>query len=101
MVFAEMKFRKMILVRKFRLQAEHAPLVRIFGSLEGIPVYTVICFQRWALTLLLYDFTIEYMQIQPDEDYVIASFILKEVCGGQSSTLSSVQFQVGETRDTI
>ncbi|XP_062715846.1 uncharacterized protein K02A2.6-like [Aedes albopictus] len=52
-------------------------------------------FRRWALTLLLYDFTIEYVQTEkfgnadillrlinnhakPDEDYVIASVILEE-----------------------
>ncbi|XP_062700588.1 uncharacterized protein K02A2.6-like [Aedes albopictus] len=94
-VFAVTKFHKMIFGRKFRLQTDHAPLVRIFGSRKGIPVYTANRLQRWALTLLLYDFTIEYVQTEkfgnadvlsrlinnhakPDEDYVIASVILEE-----------------------
>ncbi|XP_062713940.1 uncharacterized protein LOC134290761 [Aedes albopictus] len=54
----------MIFGRKFRLQTVHTPLVRIFGSWKGIPVYTANHLQRWALTLLLYDFTIEYVQTE-------------------------------------
>ncbi|XP_062711449.1 uncharacterized protein LOC134289530 [Aedes albopictus] len=53
---------------------------------NGIPVYTVKRLQRWALTLLLYDFTIEYVQTEKfgNTDVlsrlinVIASVILEE-----------------------
>ncbi|XP_062537764.1 uncharacterized protein K02A2.6-like [Armigeres subalbatus] len=85
----------MIFGRKFRLQTDHAPLVRIFGSRKGIPVYTASRLQRYALTLLLYDFIIEHVptdkfgnadvlsrlinnHAKPEEDYVIASVILEE-----------------------
>ncbi|XP_038119282.1 uncharacterized protein K02A2.6-like [Culex quinquefasciatus] len=83
----------MIFGRSFRLQTDHAPLLRIFGSRKGIPVYTANRLQRYALTLLLYDFTIEHVPTEkfghadvlsrlisnhakPDEDYVIASITL-------------------------
>ncbi|XP_062704096.1 uncharacterized protein K02A2.6-like [Aedes albopictus] len=94
-IFAVTKFHKMIFGRKFLLQTDHAPLLRIFGSKKGIPIYTANRLQRWALTLLLYDFVIEYVptdkfgnadvlsrlidnHAKPDEDYVIASVILEE-----------------------
>ncbi|XP_055529473.1 uncharacterized protein K02A2.6-like [Wyeomyia smithii] len=85
----------MVFGRKFRLQTDHAPLLRIFGSKKGIPVYTANRLQRWALTLLMYDFTIEYVatekfghvdvlsrlinqHVRLDEDYVIASISLED-----------------------
>ncbi|XP_058465077.1 uncharacterized protein K02A2.6-like [Malaya genurostris] len=94
-IFAVTKFHKMIFGRRFLLQTDHAPLLRIFGSKKGIPVYTANRLQRFALTLLLYDFTIEYVptdkfgnadvlsrlinrHARPDEDYVIASIILEQ-----------------------
>ncbi|XP_055633598.1 uncharacterized protein K02A2.6-like [Toxorhynchites rutilus septentrionalis] len=89
-IFAVTRFHKMIFGRRFLLQTDHAPLLRIFGSKKGIPVYTSNRLQRWALTLLLYDFTIEHIRtekfgnadvlsrlirqhVKPEEDYVIAT----------------------------
>ena len=94
-IFAVTKFHKMIFGRRFLLQTDHAPLLRIFGSKKGIPVYTANRLQRFALTLLLYDFTIEYVptdkfgnadvlsrlinqHARPEEDYVIASINLEQ-----------------------
>ena len=51
-VFAMMKFHRMILGRKFTLQTDHQPLLRIFGSKKGIPLHTTNRLQRWALALL-------------------------------------------------
>lgn len=86
----------MLFGRHFRLQTDHQPLLRIFGSEKGIPVYyTANRLQRFALNLLLYDFDIEYVpthkfgnadllsrlinqHVKPDEDYVIASINLEE-----------------------
>ncbi|XP_055623231.1 uncharacterized protein K02A2.6-like [Toxorhynchites rutilus septentrionalis] len=94
-IFAVTKFHKMLFGRHFRLQTDHRPLLRIFGSKKGIPVYTANRLQRFALNLLLYDFEIEYVStekfgnadllsrlidqhIKPEEDYVIASLNLEE-----------------------
>ncbi|XP_055622017.1 uncharacterized protein K02A2.6-like [Toxorhynchites rutilus septentrionalis] len=88
-VYAVTKFHKFVFGRRFRLQTDHAPLLRIFGSKKGIPVYTANRLQRWALTLLSYDFALEYVStdkfgnadvlsrlidqhIKPDEDFVVA-----------------------------
>ncbi|XP_062537822.1 uncharacterized protein LOC134206147 [Armigeres subalbatus] len=89
-MFAVTKFHRMVFGRKF-----HAPLLRIFGAKKGIPVYTANRLQRWALMLLMYDFTIEYVatdklgqvdvlsrlinkHAKPDEDYVIATVSLED-----------------------
>ncbi|XP_065084918.1 uncharacterized protein LOC135707115 [Ochlerotatus camptorhynchus] len=80
----------MIFGRKFLLQTDHKPLLKIFGSKNGIPVYTANRLQRWALTMLLYDFYIQFIPTasfgnadvlsrlmschsKPDEEYVIAA----------------------------
>ncbi|XP_053690985.1 uncharacterized protein K02A2.6-like [Sabethes cyaneus] len=93
-IFAVTKFHRVIFGRKFRLQTDHAPLLRIFGSKKGIPVYTANRLQRWALTFLMYDFVIEYVSTdkfghadilsrlinhhaRPEEDYVIAAVTLE------------------------
>ncbi|XP_058446711.1 uncharacterized protein K02A2.6-like [Malaya genurostris] len=93
-IFAVTKFHKMLFGRRFHLQTDHEPLLRIFGSRKGIPVYTSNRLQRWALTLLLYEFTIEHVptakfgnadilfrlisqHVRPEEDYVIASVSLE------------------------
>ncbi|XP_055584891.1 uncharacterized protein K02A2.6-like [Uranotaenia lowii] len=71
------------------------PLLRIFGSKKGIPNYTANRLQRWALTLLSYDFAIEYVptdkfgnadilsrlisqHVKPDEDFVVACTNVEE-----------------------
>lgn len=60
LVFAVKKFHKMLHGRKFTLFTDHKPLLSIFGSKKGIPVYTANRLQRWATMLLGYDFTIKY-----------------------------------------
>ncbi|XP_058170027.1 uncharacterized protein K02A2.6-like [Anopheles ziemanni] len=94
-IFAVKKFHKMLYGRHFRLQTDHRPLLRIFGSNKGIPVYTANRLQRFALQLQLYDFSIEYVKTdqfgnadvlsrlirehaKPDPEYIIASAELEE-----------------------
>ncbi|XP_055590803.1 uncharacterized protein K02A2.6-like [Uranotaenia lowii] len=95
LVFAVTKFHRMLLGRRFLLQTDHQPLLRIFGSKKGIPVHTANRLQRWALALLCYDFEIQYVSTsqfgyadvlsrlidkhsKPDEEFVIASVQLEE-----------------------
>ncbi|XP_058120128.1 uncharacterized protein K02A2.6-like [Anopheles ziemanni] len=75
--------------------SHHKPLLRIFGSKAGIPVYTANRLQRYALTLLLYDFDLEYVPSdkfgnadvlsrliakheKPEDEYVIASIEMEK-----------------------
>ena len=52
-IFAVKKFH-------FTLITDHKPLISIFGSKKGIPVYTANRLQRWATMLLDYNFSIKY-----------------------------------------
>lgn len=95
LVYAVKKFHRYIYGRRFTLVTDHKPLLSIFGSKNGIPVYTANRLQRWALTLATYDFDISYMSTKDfgtadilsrliasnrtdDEDYVIACLHLEE-----------------------
>ncbi|BHF74765.1 hypothetical protein SprV_0501785300 [Sparganum proliferum] len=90
LVLAVKKFHKMLYGRHFTLLTDHKPLLSIFGSKKGIPVYSVSRLQRWATILLGYDFDIRYCrttdfgqadalsrlisnQQEPEEDTVIAA----------------------------
>ncbi|XP_062538690.1 uncharacterized protein K02A2.6-like [Armigeres subalbatus] len=97
LIFAVTRFHRMIFGRQFILETDHKPLLlAIFGSKKGIPVYTANRLQRWALTLLLYDFNIKYVStesfgyvdilsrlinthVRPNEEYVIASIELEDI----------------------
>ncbi|XP_018406504.1 PREDICTED: uncharacterized protein K02A2.6-like [Cyphomyrmex costatus] len=89
LIFAVIKFHKLIFGKKFILETDHKPLLHIFGNKKGIPVYTANRLQRWACTLLLYDCEIRYIstdsfgyadflsrlinsRAQPDEESIIA-----------------------------
>lgn len=48
-IFAVKKFHKMLYGRHFTLITDHKPLISIFGSKKGIPVYTANRLQRWPL----------------------------------------------------
>ncbi|XP_055903103.1 uncharacterized protein K02A2.6-like [Eupeodes corollae] len=61
LTFAVKKFHRMLLGRHFTLQTDHKPLLSIFGSKKGVPVYTANRLQRWAITLLRYDFSIQFI----------------------------------------
>ncbi|XP_053686250.1 uncharacterized protein K02A2.6-like [Sabethes cyaneus] len=95
LIFAVTRFHRMVFGRHFVLETDHKPLLSVFGSKKGIPVYTANRLQRWALTLLLYDFSIKYVNtesfgyadilsrlinthIRPNEEYVIASVELED-----------------------
>lgn len=90
LVFGVKKFHYFIYGRKFELQTDHKPLLAIFGSKSGIPAYTASRLQRYAITLLAYNFSITYVNTesfgyvdalsrlmrkhqQPDDDVVIAA----------------------------
>ncbi|XP_053685585.1 uncharacterized protein K02A2.6-like [Sabethes cyaneus] len=108
LVFAVTKFRRMLLGRKFTLQTDHQPLLKIFGSKKGIPLHTANRLQRWALSLLGYDFNVEYVSTdnfgyadvlsrlisnhqKPEEEYIIAAIGLEdEVNAGLAECFTSL-----------
>ncbi|XP_058816667.1 uncharacterized protein LOC131679940 [Topomyia yanbarensis] len=86
----------MIYGRHFVLQIDHKPLLAIFDSKHGIPPYTANHLQRWALTMLLYYFRVEYIStdhfghadihlrlinayVKPDEEHIIVSIEIETV----------------------
>ena len=52
LIFAVKKFHKILFGRRFTLLTDHEPLLSIFGSKKGIPVYSAGRLQRWASILL-------------------------------------------------
>ncbi|XP_055528889.1 uncharacterized protein K02A2.6-like [Wyeomyia smithii] len=95
LVFAVTKFRRMLLGRHFKLQTDHQPLLKVFGSNKGIPLHTANRLQRWALTLLGFDFDVEYISTdqfgyadvlsrlinkheKPDEEFVVATIGIED-----------------------
>ncbi|XP_055590304.1 uncharacterized protein K02A2.6-like [Uranotaenia lowii] len=90
LIFAVTRFHRFIYGRHFKLETDHKPLLSIFGSKKGVPVYAANRLQRWAVTLLAYDFEILYVRTtdfgnadllsrlinrcaKPDDDIVIAA----------------------------
>ncbi|PIO69344.1 hypothetical protein TELCIR_08832 [Teladorsagia circumcincta] len=61
-VFAVQKFHRFVHGRHFTLRTDHKPLISIFGSRKGVPIYTANRLQRWATTLLNYNFSIQYVK---------------------------------------
>ena len=60
-VFAVTKFHRYLHGRFFTLHTYHKPLITIFGSKKGQPIYTANRLQRWGTILLNYNFKIEYL----------------------------------------
>ena len=60
-LFAVTKFHRYLHGRKFILQTDHKPLITIFGSKKGLPVYTANRLLRWGTILLNFNFKIEFL----------------------------------------
>lgn len=95
LVFAVVKFHKYLYGRKFILQTDHKPLLAIFSNKKGIPAHSANRLQRWALTLMSYDFELQYVSTnsfgaadilsrlidgvpKPNEDTVVACIQLEK-----------------------
>ena len=56
-----LKLNKYLFGRKCILQRDHKPLLAIFLNKNGIPAHYTNRLQRWALTLMSYDFKLQYV----------------------------------------
>ena len=63
-IFGLTKFRQYLFGRRFTLITDHEPLVAIFSPDKKIPVLTAQRLQRWALTLMAYQYNIRYKPTQ-------------------------------------
>jgi hypothetical protein len=63
-IFGVTKFRQYLFGRRFTLITDHEPLVAIFSPDKKIPVLTAQRLQRWALTLMAYQYDIRYKPTQ-------------------------------------
>lgn len=82
LTFAVKKFHRYIFGRRFELQTDHQPLLSIFGSKSGIPVYTASRLQRYALTLLAYDFKIRYVDTK---SFAYADFVSRLIANHEKN----------------
>ena len=60
-IFAVKKSHRYLHGRLFTLQTNHKPLITIFWSKKGLPIYTANRLLRWGTILLNYNFKIEYL----------------------------------------
>ena len=60
-IFAVTKFYRYLHGRFFTVQTDHKPLITIFGSKNGLPIYTANRLRRWGTILFNYNFKIEYL----------------------------------------
>ena len=60
-IFVVTKFHRYLHGRFFTLQTDHKPLITIFGSKKGLPIYTANRLLRWGTILRNYNFKIEYL----------------------------------------
>ena len=59
-IYGVKKFHQYLYGRKFTLITDHKPLVSIFSPNKNLPTMTVQRLQRYALTLMAYQFDIQY-----------------------------------------
>jgi len=59
-IFAVGKFQQYILGRHFTVKTDHRPLERLFGSKTELPKLAASRLNRWATTLSMYDYDIQY-----------------------------------------
>ena len=59
-VFAVTRLRQFLLGRKFTLRTDHKPLQYIFNPSNQIPEIVSARLARWAITLMAYDYDVQY-----------------------------------------
>lgn len=100
LVFAVKKFHKLLYGRKFTLLTDHKPLLAIFGSKKGIPAHSTNRLQRWALTLLGYDFEIQFRRTEEfGQADGLSRLISNEPCPEEETVIAAVNAEQSASYD--
>ena len=89
-IFGVKKFHQFLYGRKFRLVTDHKPLCAIFSPKKQLPIFTAQRLQRYAITLMAYQFDIQY---KPTKDHGNADGL------SRLSTQQDVEFDKIEDRE--
>jgi len=81
-VYGVKRFKQYLLGHKFVLITDHKPLLSIFHPAKGIPVATAARLQRWALTLMAYNYSIIYKR---SSEHTNADALSRLPCGPDTS----------------
>ena len=91
LVFGVSTFRQYLLGRKFTLETDHQPLVKLFGCTEGVPHLVSSCLKKWKMNLSAYEYTVQHI---PGKNNVLADFMSRKPVPGSPSTEELVDVQV-------
>lgn len=97
-MFGVEKFNEYLYGRKFTLQTDHQPLVKIFGPKGNLPVVAAKRLHRWSLRLMMYSFNIEYV---PTDKFGNADGLsrLPQADEKPSPSMTAVQTEVNALED--
>lgn len=86
--------------RRITAQVDHKPLLAIFGSKSGIPIYTANRLQRWALIVMAYDIKFEFIGTNSfGYADVVSRLISKHTKPDEDQVIAIVQWNVPEEED--
>lgn len=89
-IFGLKKAHSYIAGRRFTVQIDHKPLLRLFGGKHGIPAHTAARLQRFAIIASAYDFNIQYVDTN-SFGYAEFSHVSFLITANSMKTQSSLQ----------
>lgn len=101
-VYGVTKFYIYLYARHFTLWTDHKPLTLIFGPKKGIPIIAANRLQRWALFLIAFQYTIEYIRSQQNAlADVLSRLLLPAVTSDKKNVAGVSHLKVLETGGLI
>ncbi|PAA51290.1 hypothetical protein BOX15_Mlig005755g5 [Macrostomum lignano] len=101
-VWSTQRCQRFLAGRHFKLITDHRPLTYIFGPNEGLPTRVSARLQRWAISLMAFDYTIEYQRSQLMKSDALSRLLNNETA--RTYTIGSIQLpstiiSIQEVRD--